>query len=253
MERFSFSKKYSQKNPYRHNLHREGFFMDYQVQVENHVIEREMYYKDTMVLRYKINFPQFRSSHFVTGITRINAYCRRKTVQYQRYLERDLYAMAVREYEYSMANGFPVRAFEAQLDYTVTYSRNCGLSLYFDRYQFTGGAHGSTIRDSRTWNIRTGRRIFLRELFPYSVDYQEYLIQTINRQIAGQIASGNNIYFENYEQLTAKTFQPESFYLTPDGLAIYYQQYDIAPYSSGIPVFIINYEEGRVVLPTCGR
>ena len=85
------------------------------------------------------------------------------------------------------------------------------------------------------------------------MDYQEYLIQTINRQIAGQIASGNNIYFENYEQLTAKTFQPESFYLTPDGLAIYYQQYDIAPYSSGIPVFIINYEEGRVVLPTCGR
>ena len=159
--------------------------------------------------------------------------------------------MAVREYEYSVSNGFPVRAFEAQMDYSVTYLPDCALSLYFDRYQFTGGAHGSTVRDSQTWSLRTGRRTTLRQLFPYSLNYREFLINTINRQIAVQIQEGNNVYFENYEQLTAETFNPESFYLTPDGLAIYYQQYDIAPYSSGIPVFIISYEEGRIVPPSC--
>lgn len=225
--------------------------MEYDIQVENNIIEREMYYKGTAILRYKISYPQFRSAGSRLALAAVNTACRSKALAFKQTCERELYPMAVREYEYSVSNGFPVRAFEAQMDYSVTYLQDCALSLYFDRYQFTGGAHGSTVRDSQTWNLRTGRRVTLRQLFPYSLNYREFIIYTVNRQIAEQIQQGNNIYFENYEQLTAETFNPESFYLTPDGLAVYYQQYDIAPYSSGIPVFVISYQEGRIVLPSC--
>jgi Protein of unknown function (DUF3298). len=225
--------------------------MEYDIQIENNTIEREMYYKGTVILRYKISYPQFRSAGFRSALAAVNAACRAKALAFQRTCEQELYPMAVREYEYSVSNGFPVRAFEAQMDYSVTYLRDCALSLYFDRYQFTGGAHGSTVRDSQTWNLRTEHRVTLRQLFPYSLNYREFLIYTINRQIAEQIQQGNNVYFENYEQLTEETFNPESFYLTPDGLAVYYQQYDIAPYSSGIPVFVISYQEGRIVPPSC--
>lgn len=225
--------------------------MEIYMQVENNTIERNLEYKNTLVLRYKISFPQFRSADFRSTASKLNAFYRTKALTFKRYCEGELYRMAIREYEYSVANGFPVRAFEAQLNYTITYNQDCGLSLYFDQYQFTGGAHGSTTRDSQTWNLRTGRRVTLRQLFPYSLNYQDFIIQTINHQIAAQIAAGNNIYFDNYEKLTEATFKPEQFFLTPDGLAIYYQQYDIAPYSSGIPVFIIPYEEGRIVPPSC--
>ncbi len=227
--------------------------MYYEVQVENHMIEREMYYKDTMILRYKISYPQFRSAQYPSSVAAISAFCRAKALAFRRYCERELYSMAVKEYEYSVANGFPVRPFEAEMAYNVTYNQNCALSVYFDRYQYTGGAHGSTTRDSRSWNVRTGRRLTLRQLFPYSLNYREFIIHTINRQIAAQIQAGNNVYFDNYEQLTAENFNPESFFLTPEGLAIYYQQYDIAPYSTGLPVFIIPYEEGRIMLPPCPR
>lgn len=48
-----------------------------------------------------------------------------------------------------------------------------------------------------------------------------------------------NKYFENYCELVLETFRLENYYIIPNGIVIYFQQYDIAPYSSGIPIFYI--------------
>ncbi|MFU2363539.1 MAG: RsiV family protein, partial [Clostridiales bacterium] len=37
-----------------------------------------------------------------------------------------------------------------------------------------------------------------------------------------------------------ETINFDSYYLTPKGIVIYFQQYDIAPYSSGLPEFLIK-------------
>ena len=58
-----------------------------------------------------------------------------------------------------------------------------------------------------------------------------------SRKISSAMAS----YFENYKELINKTFNPNSFYCTPEGISVYYQQYDIAPYSSGIREFLMPY------------
>lgn len=225
--------------------------MNFEVQVENRVLEREMFYKETMILHYKINYPQFYSSSFTQSLNKMNRFYKDKAVAFQQYCEGELFRTAVKEYEYSVSNGFPVRAYEAQVDFTVTYNQDCAVSLYFDEYQFTGGAHGNTVRSSQTWNLQTGCRITLKQLFPYGMNYQAFLIQTIKQQIAEQIQNGENYYFDDYEKLVAETFHAENFYLTPDGLAIYFQQYDIAPYSSGIRVFIIPYTQGNMRQPSC--
>ena len=69
------------------------------------------------------------------------------------------------------------------------------------------------------------------------------ILQNINKQIEENIQSGNGQYFDNYCKLVLETFNPQNFYILSDSLfAIYFQQYDIAPYSSGIPVFEINYK-----------
>jgi hypothetical protein len=48
-------------------------------------------------------------------------------------------------------------------------------------------------------------------------------------------------YFENYRELIIKYYNPQNYYLTPTALAIYFQQYEIAPYAAGIIVFEIPY------------
>jgi hypothetical protein len=62
------------------------------------------------------------------------------------------------------------------------------------------------------------------------------------RIIAGRANTGKSSYiYDDYKPLIIKNFDKSSFYLSPEGITIYYQQYDIAPYSSGIAEFTIPY------------
>jgi hypothetical protein len=73
--------------------------------------------------------------------------------------------MAVEQYLDDVKNGFPVRAFEVLQTFTATYSKACIISLYLDNFQYTGGAHGLTVRTSQSWNLRTGQVVKLKELY----------------------------------------------------------------------------------------
>lgn len=223
----------------------------YIVVVKEKMLQEDRIYKEHVILSYTIKYPYFISDRFNLILNKLNIYYRTKALMYEKTNIANLYQMAMVEYEYAVANNFPIRPFEAYTTFTVTFNRNCAISLYFDQYEYTGGAHGITIRSSDTWHLQKSKKIELKELFPFHDDYKTYIINTINKQITEQIAQGNNIYFENYTQLVQETFKENSFYLTSSGVVIYFQQYDIAPYSSGIVEFTIEYLSGGAVPPSC--
>ena len=64
---------------------------------------------------------------------------------------------------------------------------------------------------------------------------------TILKEINNQIAENKENYFQDSCNLVLETFNPKNFYLAQNGIVIYFQQYDIAPYSSGIPTFLIKF------------
>ncbi len=45
------------------------------------------------------------------------------------------------------------------------------LSITFDDYMYTGGAHGGTVRSSYTVDLDTGRTYSLKDLFASGADY----------------------------------------------------------------------------------
>jgi hypothetical protein len=221
------------------------------VNVFRHTLSQDLYYEGTLVLSYSVNYPVFQSAENKDALAKINAFYLSRANEYVRYIQKVLYQDAVSDYKDRGKEDFPFNQYEALEDFTVTYNRNCLISLYFDRYQYTGGAHGLTTRTSDTWDIRSARRISLGFLFPKGEDYSVMLQEIIIQQIQKQISDGEDIYFEDYEKLVHETFNEESFYLTPDALVIYFQQYDIAPYASGIREFAIPYEEIPIRLPGC--
>lgn len=154
--------------------------------------------------------------------------------------ETELYQEAVAQYEYSVENQFPFHMYDALMIYEITYNQDNILSLFYDQYIYSGGAHGNTVRRSQTWNVKRGCQITLRHYTDDPVALQAEIINRIREEIVRQIERGEDMYFEDYPKLILETFNPESFYLTPYGMVIYYQQYDIAPYASGIPVFVIR-------------
>ncbi|MPM61403.1 hypothetical protein SDC9_108261 [bioreactor metagenome] len=147
--------------------------------------------------------------------------------------------MAVEQYKGDIQNNFPIRVFEAMQVYKITYLHACIISVYFDRYQYTGGAHGNTVRTSQTWQLQRCGLIPLKQLVRCPPDYKTYILKEVEAQIRKEL----EIYFENYKELIKQTFNENSFYATSKGIVVYYQQYDIAPYSSGIREFLIPYSD----------
>lgn len=223
----------------------------YQILVVEKQIQQEMYYKNHIILKYTIKYPKFISGTYYNLVSKLNTLYRTKAVMYEKSNVMNLYQMATVEYEYSVAHNYPVRAFEAYVAYEVTFNQDCALSLYFDQYEYAGGAHGLTYRYSDTWDLTRSRRMDLIDFFPNRSDYKEIIYQNIIHQIDNQIYAGSGMYFDNYEQLVIENFKPKNFYLTPEGLLIYYQQYEIAPYASGIPTFVIPYGPDGATQPKC--
>lgn len=210
-------------------------------------LSRHMESEGVTVLTYTIDYPQFASLLYPESARKLNAYYRNQAHHLARTLANELYPQAAADRRDREKEGFPFNAYEVLHTFTLTYAGDCIASLYADTYQFTGGAHGNTVRTSDTWDVARARRITLGEIFPDNPDYRRDLIDAIGRDIAQDSES----YFEDAAALAEQSFDENSFYLTPDALVIYYQQYDIAPYSTGIPEFRIPYGQYGARLPHC--
>ncbi len=224
---------------------------NYRVIVRDKVIQQDMYYKNQNIMKYTIQYPQFISMNFQPFLDKLNSFYRTRALMYERSNIMNLYQMAMVEYEYSVSNGFPIRQFEAFVDYQVTYNQNCAISLYFDQYEYAGGAHGLTIRSSDTWNLIKSKKIELNDVFVYRNGLRDYLVETIISQIEEENKQGNNNYFEDYRKLVNENLKLNNFYLTPEGVVLYFQEYDIAPYASGLTTFLIPYASGVATQPKC--
>lgn len=198
-------------------------------------------YDNIEILTLNIKYPIINISNNPRAEENINNQISMQVNEYIEYATNTLYNQAMNTYADSLKNNFPFRSYEAYMVYTITYNDNCFLSLYTDKYEYTGGAHGNTIRTSNTWELCTGQNIYLYCFFKPYTDYTHMLIQEIIAQAEENLKENPYIYFDDYKNLIIENFNPNSFYMSPDGITIYYQQYDIAPYSTGIVEFTIPY------------
>lgn len=201
---------------------------------------REFVYDSTTVLNLEIQRPIVRLSNNKKAEMRINRRYFEQANEFYRMASNDLYPQAVQLYRDSIQNDFPFHTFEAIMQFEITLNEECHLSSYSDKYQYTGGAHGTTERTSDTFSLKTGRKLELQDFFPPGYNYRGFLLGQIIMQ-ADERMQQEPIFFDDYRELIVQNFNPSSFYLNQEGMVIYYQQYDIAPYAAGIIEFTIPY------------
>jgi hypothetical protein len=198
---------------------------------------------NTPILTYNITYPYLSSPTTPENLWIINKYYSDNAHNFQTHINTGLKKDAQSDYTLSHTMGYPPHPYEALMTFTPTLSDPSLLSTYSDQYTYTGGAHGNTLRAAQTWNWNTGTQIPLTTFYP-DLSIVKNQIRT---QIQNQIASGDSFYFPNYKELVEQTFHPENYYLTPDGLYVFFQEYDIAPYAAGIVTFkmdSLNKESG---------
>ncbi len=208
------------------------------LKIINRILQKEMKYENTVVLKYHIEYPEIVMDwqQNRNGIKKFNDYNLKMALQTQQKAENELYKEAIELYKYNKENGYPQMMYELYREYQITLNQENAVSMYIDEYIFSGGAHGTTTRTSQTWNLMLGKMVELYELYPNEPYFLLDILRKINREISENI----EIYFADPYPLVVEYFNPESYYIDNGKVVIYFQQYDIAPYSSGIIEFTLE-------------
>lgn len=208
------------------------------LKIINRILQKEMKYENNVVLKYHIEYSEIVMDwqQNRNGIKKFNDYNLKMALQTQQKAENELYKEAIELYKYNKENGYPQMMYELYREYQITLNQENAVSMYIDEYIFSGGAHGTTTRTSQTWNLMLGKMVELYELYPNEPYFLLDILRKINREISEDI----EIYFADPYPLVVEYFNPDSYYIDNGKVVIYFQQYDIAPYSSGIIEFTLE-------------
>lgn len=119
---------------------------------------------------------------------------------------------------------------EALVKYNVQNLSQKMVSFTLTKYTYTGGAHGASLREGYTYDLATGTRYEFSDLFAFDHATKA----DINAQIAAQIKDRDIPTFGPFQGVSDRPY----FYIADNGQpVIFFQQYDVGPYSVGILEF----------------
>ena len=193
-----------------------------------------LYYDKKPVLELYIEYPQVSGPFSKFSEEKFNSYYLKKARRENRHARETVYFETVREYKALKKEGFPFMLNSYRSTFEEEFSSEKYVSLTFDLYTFTGGAHGFTERTADTWDMKRGERVGLSEVC------RECTPEKNIAEVRRQIKENPEIFFPDAETLAAKNYNPKNFYIKDGDVYVFYPLYSIAPYSSGILSFKIT-------------
>ncbi len=145
------------------------------------------------------------------------------------------------------ATGKELKEFERKTDLTIYYDYSKYdnlLSVRLNTYIYLGGAHGGSQIHPITINSSTGNIYSFKNLFKDEAKAIEFA----ENYILASIKENPEAYFENYEESIKSKEGNFDFYLDGDKLVVYFGEYEIAPYASGIRYFEFNAKDIKDIL-----
>ena len=198
-------------------------------------IHEDYYYAGIKVVSCSLFYPQLTGHN--PALDTLNNQYYLQAIKKKDYCTHVLYPNAVQAFLQG-SKAFP---YEMIVTITLTLQTNEILSFYQQEYLYTGGANGQTTRIGQTINTFTGQ---IKHLCDFLMD-KKNCKTCIKNNIIKQIKTSDDpsLYFDNYPSLIEETFHPQNFYLTSEGVVVFFALYDIAPHSTGIPTFLIPYSQ----------
>lgn len=185
-----------------------------------------------------INIEYPSMSGYDYAVSRFNMYYRQRAYRSHNYARIKLFPQAVEQYQYAKSQNYPFNAYDLVQTFEPTYCKKPIISLYYE-YEYTGGAHGNTVRTGNTWDLNKATLLNLSDLFVKDYDYKKVIIKTIQTEARRRQISGQVQYFDNLDANIIKFYDDKNYYLTEGGVAIFFPLYTIAPYAVGIQVFTV--------------
>jgi hypothetical protein len=115
-------------------------------------------------------------------------------------------------------------------------------TIRFKYNSYTGGAHGNYGEDYSTFHIKSGKKLEWSDLL---VDKDKFmtLAETRFKQVNGMPLNKKLTEDEGFSFENNKFSLSNNFGLTSDGLVVYYEPYQVAPFSFGATTLQFKYFE----------
>lgn len=211
------------------------------VVVASQSIKEKLTYQGVVMVNVDISYPSIYGDIPRQCIKRFNEYYEREAQRQRRYAKENMYNDAVEDYKFSQEKGYPFNPYELMQVYEVPYNSIPVFSLLYDIYQYTGGAHGMTERTGNTWDLHRCKMLAMKDLFIKGYAYTTPIFKYIEAEALRRQVSGEVQYFDGLTENIHKYFDEKNFYLSCQGLEVFYPLYSIAPYYVGIQVFTVPY------------
>ncbi len=213
------------------------------LKTEPFAAEREWTVEGVPVLSAAVEVPQPEPAGDKVS-RRIKRFYQLQCRSFLRYCERCLLPQAAAEYRAALSASRPLPTFRAELGYRVTYNEGGLWSLYTQSRETTGPGRTLLTRRGDTWDLAAGYPAALKDFFPAGAAWKKELLARAAEEIQRRERAGAGRWREDWRRELRRRFNPQNFYLTPEGLAYFYPMYAIAPASEGIPVFLLPYDAG---------
>ena len=201
--------------------------------------KQDFLHDDFLVLTADLTVPVI-SGLPKAALKRLNNFYESLLQEKLKYARKVLYPIAVKDYKNAVERGLSPQVYSLSMNYTVTLARLPSekdteetFSLYYDVYEYTGGAHGATVRYADNFSAATGYP--LPSLIPRKK--RGAALREITRQAVAQNASGQIPYFDKLSRNVRKYYRADQYYLTETGASVFYQLYTLAPYTAGVVTF----------------
>lgn len=205
-------------------------------------IEQVWTVEDIPVLTARITLPEPANAD-VPASRRIRRYYQLQQRACLRRCEKLLLPRAETEYRTALAISAPLPCFRMEADFSVTFRDDRFLSLYTQMRETGLPGRDRLQRWGDTWNT-AGYPVALPEFFPPRSNWKKELLRQMESEILRQEAADAAHYHPHVHRALRRHFNPRSYYLTPEGLTIFYPVSSLAPPKSGILTFTLPFCEG---------
>ena len=146
---------------------------------------------------------------------------------------------------YAREEGFEPHGldYEYIINTEVHYGNNKDIIGHFIIiYQYTGGAHGGTFITCRNYRLADGSVVTLDNYF--KPGYEKVLIPVLERKLLEYAECDSRDELDEHGYFSNEPmFVPENFEIRQDTIDFIFNQYDIAPYSTGITTLSVSTDE----------
>lgn len=175
---------------------------------------------------------------------RLEQYFGQMARRWRRRWESVLFPEACQALSDARAASRPFDPWRAELDYTVTLWRDPLLSLYLDAAETRGDQTPRPVRFGEVWDCSTGYPRTLRSFFPpKDLRWRRRALDAMRAEAARRLSSGESLLDPDCARILERVFDPDRFYLTEEGAAVFFPLCTLGPRAEGIPVFSVPLSE----------